>query len=274
MALDFTEDCMTGIPHIDEEHRMLFQLVNDVNLDLKDGFDVKEILKSLLPQLVAYADFHFKDEEAYMDSIDDPELPIQIQEHNAFREKVSSISFENLSDEEARTAMQDLMQYISRWLYHHILGSDIMIGKMQVIPANGTASEDDDPFAFTEKYLTGIGFVDKEHEKLFEIIRNADELIQDDDRFDKYDQIVAIINELKDYTEKHFSDEEEYMKRIHYEGLETQKRAHEAFVEKIKDINLDELDENQTEYLQKLIEFLLSWLSNHILKLDKQIPST
>ena len=76
------------------------------------------------------------------------------------------------------------------------------------------------------------------------------------------------------YMESLFpSDEEEYMSRIHYEGLEAQKLSHEAFVTKLKSINMEELDENQSEYLNSLIQFLLSWLSNHILKMDKLIPN-
>ena len=44
------------------------------------------------------------------------------------------------------------------------------------------------------------------------------------------------------------------------------------FVEKIENINLDEVDENQDEYLNGLLNFLLDWLVNHILKADKRIP--
>ena len=35
---------------------------------------------------------------------------------------------------------------------------------------------------------------------------------------------------------------------------------------------LEKIDENQEEYLHELLDFLLTWLSNHILKLDRQIP--
>lgn len=271
MQYQFTDDCLTGIPHIDDEHRMLFELVNNVELDLQDGFDVKDILKALLPRLIEYADFHFKDEEAYMEKINDPELPIQKKEHDEFRKTVSEFSFENLSEEEAREELSKVMSSIAHWLYHHILGSDIMIGKM--VTNSNPENDDEDPFAFTDKYKTGIDFVDKEHSRLFEIIRETNDLINTDDKFDKYDQIVDILQELLDYTEKHFADEEEYMSRIHYEGLEAQKLSHEAFVTKLKSINMEELDENQGEYLNNLIQFLLSWLSNHILKMDKLIPN-
>ena len=48
--------------------------------------------------------------------------------------------------------------------------------------------------------------------------------------------------------------------------------AHQAFVDKLNEINLDDVDDNQQEYLTELVDFLLSWLVNHILKIDKLIP--
>ena len=69
-----------------------------------------------------------------------------------------------------------------------------------------------------------------------------------------------------------YVDKEEYMESIQYEGLPAQKRAHEAFIDKMENIDLDKIEEEPQEYLQHLIEFLLSWLINHILYTDKKIP--
>ena len=62
------------------------------------------------------------------------------------------------------------------------------------------------------------------------------------------------------------------MEGIQYEGLSAQKRAHEAFIDKLENIDLDQIDANPQEYLQELLEFLLGWLINHILYTDKKIP--
>ena len=75
----------------------------------------------------------------------------------------------------------------------------------------------------------------------------------------------------KNYTQEHFRDEETYMSEIGYPDLEKQQKAHASFIEKINDINLDDLDENQQDYLEDMIAFLLNWLSVHILHMDKQI---
>ena len=59
-----------------------------------------------------------------------------------------------------------------------------------------------------------------------------------------------------------------------YPELPSQKRAHAAFVDRLVNIDLDEmedLDDNQQVYLLDLIQFLLNWLANHILACDKKI---
>lgn len=87
----------------------------------------------------------------------------------------------------------------------------MMIGKISAAEA--------DPFAFTERYKTGIELIDDEHSRLFEIIREANELINAELLHDKYDEIVRLLEELKNYTEFHFSDEERLMESIQYPGL-------------------------------------------------------
>jgi len=62
------------------------------------------------------------------------------------------------------------------------------------------------------------------------------------------------------------------MESIHYEGLEAQKRAHAAFIDRLEQVDPDEIDANPQEYLNELLEFLLNWLINHILYTDKKIP--
>ena len=65
------------------------------------------------------------------------------------------------------------------------------------------------------------------------------------------------------------------MESIHYTGLEVQRKAHTVFVDRLVEVtytDLNKIDENQEEYLHELLDFLLTWLSNHILKLDRQIP--
>lgn len=262
----FTEDCKIGIAEIDEEHSRLFQMVNEAFALLETPSATVAGAKNLVSALKKYAAAHFVHEEAYMDEINDPELPRQKKEHALFREKMEEVDLENLSEENGKEVLTDMLEFLSRWLYHHIVGSDTMIGKMPAI------EKEDDPFAFSEKYKMGVELIDNEHRRLFEIIKETNELTHDVLFNDKYDEIKKILSELKDYTVMHFHDEEEYMKKIGYSGLEAQIAAHEAFVDRLNEVNLEAVDSDQEGYLQELIEFLLGWLANHILKMDKKIP--
>lgn len=263
----FTEDCLIGIKEIDEEHFRLFELINGVMELLKSELteDKYHQLEAVLEELKKYVDTHFEHEEAYMESIKDPELPRQKKEHEEFREKINMLDLSEKDSLEAQQGvLEELTKYLVRWLYHHILSSDMIIGKMQPIM-------DEEPGVFTDKYVTGVEFIDEEHKKLFEIIAEAKSLISAELLHDKYDEIINILNELREYTKEHFQDEERFMERMQYSRLDAQKRSHEAFVEKLTNINLEEVDDNQQQYLEELMDFLLGWLINHILGSDKLI---
>lgn len=259
----FTEDCLIGISQIDEEHRQLFALINEAAA-LREDESTPETVRVILSHLTEYAALHFAHEEAYMQQINDPELPMQKKEHHAFVTHVEALTSQPLTDENASSVLKEILTFLVRWLYRHILSSDMMIGKM--LP--------EDPFAFSPKYHTGIELVDKEHSRLFEIIGETNDLIHNDLLHDKFDEIIHLIDELRDYTRFHFADEEALMEEIHYPGIDAQKRAHTAFVDKLMEIDLaqmDEIDEHQQDYLNELIDFLAGWLINHILKMDKAI---
>lgn len=121
------------------------------------------------------------------------------------------------------------------------------------------------------EYYVGIDFIDEEHAKLFSIADRAYELLTDDFIPDKYDYIMDVVQELKDYTKYHFKHEEEYMNSIGYKRILSQKVAHDDFIEKINEINPYALDENQKKVLLDLLDFLNTWLVEHIYKKDKLI---
>lgn len=118
------------------------------------------------------------------------------------------------------------------------------------------------------EYYTGIDLIDSEHKRLFEIANEAYNLLHEEFIPDKYDNIIAVVNELKDYTAKHFADEEAYMESINYKRMFTQKVQHAQFIEKLNEINFEDVDENQEQTIIDLLEFLTNWLIHHILEND------
>ena len=267
----FTEDCLTGMKQIDDEHRELFRILNELHDLLANELisDKYDRTRELLERLKDYAQNHFAHEEAYMESIGHPELELQRRQHNVFTAKISEMDV-ILPGSDQQSFLDDLLQYLVTWLYRHIIGSDMMIGKL--IPAREW--EDKTNFLFTKEYLTGIELIDQEHQELFRIIGEANNLIKNEFIPDKYDDIVHLLDELFQYTAVHFKDEEEYMESINYAGLPAQRAAHEAFVQRLSEIDLDQIDANQQETLEELMQFLTQWLINHILHSDKKIGTT
>ena len=129
-------------------------------------------------------------------------------------------------------------------------------------------------FEMKPEYYIGIDMIDTEHKQLFDYANEAYELLQEEFTPDKYDKIDAILEKLRDYTAKHFADEEAYMESIQYKKIFTQKIQHQEFINKLDEfIDQHEKDEgNQDEQIMDILNYLTDWLINHILHVDGQIP--
>ncbi|MDP4147119.1 MAG: bacteriohemerythrin [Bacillota bacterium] len=125
-------------------------------------------------------------------------------------------------------------------------------------------------FLWKEEYELGIEKIDNEHQKLFEIANKGYELLKNDFYVDKYDRIMDIIVELKDYAQFHFSAEEEYLASIGYKKLFTHKIQHDYFMQKISNVNIKEIDNNQDKYIQDILDFIVTWIKEHILEKDRE----
>ncbi|HHV08039.1 MAG TPA: hemerythrin family protein [Firmicutes bacterium] len=122
-----------------------------------------------------------------------------------------------------------------------------------------------------EEYRVGVALIDQQHQKLFEIANRAYNLLADEWRIDKYDDIIVILEELRDYALFHFSVEEEHMKKIGYQRFLSHKVEHDDFKEELNAVDLYKLDDDQETYLSNILSFVVTWIENHILKVDKQI---
>lgn len=126
-------------------------------------------------------------------------------------------------------------------------------------------------YEMKDEYLTGIASIDAEHRKLFELAEATYQLTQNEFIVDKYDELTALLEELKSYALTHFEHEEQYMKEHNYKGLLSQLVAHNEFREKISDLTLDRNDDNTDEIVQEVLAFVTDWLVNHIYYSDKKI---
>ncbi len=122
-----------------------------------------------------------------------------------------------------------------------------------------------------EEYSIGVKLIDEQHKHLFEIGNKVYDLLENYLYVDKYDRIIPIINELREYTKYHFDTEENYMLQIKYPKYFNQKVEHDDFIEKVEKVDLKDLDENQDKYIRDLLLFVFNWILEHILQKDKLI---
>lgn len=122
-------------------------------------------------------------------------------------------------------------------------------------------------FEWKEEYSLNIEEIDKQHKKLLEIGREAYDIAVIDDGYDRYDEIMTIIDALLDYTKYHFEYEEKMLKEYNYSHLHDQEEAHGFYVYKMKEVasrDEEEIDDNQRKVVLEIIDFLSEWISTHI----------
>ena len=66
-------------------------------------------------------------------------------------------------------------------------------------------------FQFTKDCIIGVELLDREHQHLFELMNSIVDMINNPYIPDRYSQIKELLQELEDYAEQHFIDEEAYM---------------------------------------------------------------
>lgn len=269
---EFTNDCLIGHEDLDQDHRKMFELLNRGIYVLQDEFivDKYDLIKDIFQELLEYSNTHFAREEAYMMQIRDAELIMQRVQHNHFRNELWKLVEKNIDEfDDQIEVLNDTMNFLTEWLYQHIIGSDALIGKLEPLEEWMVK---ENPCEFSDEYKTGIAIIDGEHQTLFEITGRVYDILKAGATEEDSCHIIEILRELRQYTAEHFSDEEEYMRSIDYDGLDAQIRAHKTFISELDGVDEDEIRENPQEYVKSLIEFLLGWLIDHILKVDMKIP--
>ena len=110
-----------GIDVIDEHHRYLFDLTNDLFDVVKAKRGAREVAR-ILKALDQYAKVHFRAEERMMDHYGYSALDRQQHQHGNFEDKLKE--FYDELHHNPLTAPFDVLIYLRDWLIHHIRDED------------------------------------------------------------------------------------------------------------------------------------------------------
>lgn len=114
--------------------------------------------------------------------------------------------------------------------------------------------------------MLGVKVIDDQHKILVDLINELHKAM----KTGKGNRVMTdILDNLLDYTVKHFGDEELLLKQINYPEIVGHKKLHVKFIAKITDFKEDVTSGKQALSMD-LMKFLMEWLEEHIQKTDKR----
>ncbi len=120
----------TGVVIIDDQHRMLINMLNEATSTLTDHSPLEDFA-TIIQGLLNYAGYHFGTEERLVsergyDREMADEAALHIAQHRAFTEKVVAVQSQIAAGQ--RIAKADLVGFLRDWLVNHILNTDKKLG--------------------------------------------------------------------------------------------------------------------------------------------------
>lgn len=117
----WTQAYSVNILALDQQHRELFDTVNELDHALRSG-QGNPALDPILQKLVEYATVHFAAEESLMEQHEFPGLFAHRTQHELFRQKIAVF----LEDHRASKpgVPVSLMLFMQGWLKQHVMKTD------------------------------------------------------------------------------------------------------------------------------------------------------
>lgn len=116
MTFIWDDSYSVGNEDIDEQHKMLFDLINKLERDNSDT-----AVSACLDDLVDYASFHFDEEEDLLEQSNYPDLNSHKDLHLEFRKELEKMV---LDFSRGDLAVEILQRYLTNWLIKHIKHTD------------------------------------------------------------------------------------------------------------------------------------------------------
>jgi hemerythrin len=119
---------------------------------------------------------------------------------------------------------------------------------------------------WNNSFSVGVSEIDLQHQKLVGIINDLhDAMLQGKGKA----VLEEIIRGLVDYAGAHFLTEETYFDQFRYPDAGSHKEEHSAFTQKVAEFK-DGFDAGKLALSITVMDFLSSWLRNHIMVADKK----
>ena len=119
--LEWTDALSIGIEEIDEQHRELVRLLNQLHSAIMEKHGALVCIE-ILDRLVEYTRVHFTVEESLMRLLGYPDYAPHRQEHEKLIDQIVTLQ-QKLKSGEVNVTFE-LLHFLRNWLTHHILETD------------------------------------------------------------------------------------------------------------------------------------------------------
>ena len=121
--ITWTEEMSVGVKALDDDHKMLIEMMNKLN----DGIEAGKSSKALedgVEGLVRYTKLHFGREERLLAQAGYPSSAAHKAEHDSMTRRVMNLQMRFENGQSLQLSME-AMAFLKSWLTNHILGSDM-----------------------------------------------------------------------------------------------------------------------------------------------------
>jgi len=122
----WTDKMSVGVAKIDEEHKTLIRMLNELYDGVHSGHG-KEALGRTLDGLIAYTDRHFKYEEKLFAETGYPGAAAHKKEHDNLTKQVLDVQAKYQAGATGTLSLE-VLTFLKTWLVTHIQGSDKKYG--------------------------------------------------------------------------------------------------------------------------------------------------
>lgn len=107
---------------LDNDHKKLINIFNDLYDNCSDSCDLEIILKGII-DLEYYAISHFRSEELYMEDIGYEDIDQHVLEHRKFEVEIANMKDKIYSSD--TQLCREVIEYLWNWLLNHVIKEDM-----------------------------------------------------------------------------------------------------------------------------------------------------
>lgn len=123
--IEWTENNEISVPSVDEQHKILFEILNRLHESVSGGLE-QSAVAAVLDDLVEYTVYHFNTEEELFQAVGYPLLQEHKEEHDKLTRQ--AVELQQQLKAGSATISFEVLDFLYDWLTDHTTGLDMEFG--------------------------------------------------------------------------------------------------------------------------------------------------